>query len=134
MKTYYSNINDINNDVESFVIAKSKIENQLIKEHEIEKKMSISDFLNYINLGNCVYVANTDGNDVIPFKIYKFTENETILVYASNKDKIFDEMNEILLNINFNIDNLTHISTEDFLDGKLQNKSYFIINNEFYTY
>lgn len=134
MKTYYSNINDINNDVESFVIAKSKIENQLIKEQEIEKKMSISDFLNYINLGNCVYVANTDGNDVIPFKIYKFTENETILVYASNKDKIFDEMNEILSNINFNIDNLTHISTEDFLNGKLQNRSYFIINNEFYAY
>ena len=56
MNIFYSNINKFNEEIEDFVIAKNKIEKQLIEEEKIEKKMSITEFMEYINL-SIMYIA-----------------------------------------------------------------------------
>ena len=50
MKTYWCNISKINEDIDSFVIAKNKIESDLIDCNTISGKMSIKDFLGYFDL------------------------------------------------------------------------------------
>ena len=44
MNIYFCNINNINENVEDFVIAKNKIERPLIEREELERKMSIKEF------------------------------------------------------------------------------------------
>ena len=134
MKAYFANINKINEDVESFVIVKSKIENKLIEDEEIEKKMTIHDFLRYINLSSCIFVPYTkDQVYPIAFSIYKL-EKDIAIPYSSSDDIGIDEFKIILEKINYDIKILIKVPQEDFLNGKMNNKSYFIINNEIYIY
>jgi hypothetical protein len=66
MNVYFCNINRINEEVDNFVIAKNKIEQPLIDEEKLEKKMSIQEFLNYIDLTNNIFMANA--REVLRFK------------------------------------------------------------------
>lgn len=140
MNVYFCNINRINEDVESFVIAKNKIEQPLIDNEELEKKMSIQEFLDYIDLTKNIFMANDAYNTAIPFNIYKPTniykpkEENTIIIYSLEKDvdNVEKSFKNTLGNIKYDLSNLKALTQLEILEGATQDKSYYIINNEFY--
>lgn len=132
MNVYYSNINKINENIEDFVIAKNKIELDLIDQEKIEKKMSVSDFLNYIDLQKTVFVFNEDKLKVIPFYIYNLENKDIVILYSGEIEESEEEQfKEKLYNLNFKLDNLRKVDALDMLVEN-QYEKYFIINNEFY--
>lgn len=134
MNVYFCNINRINEEVDNFVIAKNKIEQPLIDNEELEKKMSIQEFLNYINLTNNIFMANDAYNTAIPFNIYKPTEENIVIIYALEKniDNVEESFKDALKNIKYNLSNLKELTQIEILEGATQDKCYYIINNEFY--
>lgn len=134
MNVYFCNINRINEEVDNFVIAKNKIEQPLIDEEKLEKKMSIQEFLNYINLTNNIFMANDAYNTAIPFNIYKPTEENIVIIYALEKniDNVEESFKDALKNIKYNLSNLKELTQIEILEGATQDKCYYIINNEFY--
>ena len=128
MNIYTTNISKINEDIESFVIAKNKIANNLIKNEELESKMTITEFMNYLNFENSiVYVDNSNPkiSKSICIRIFKI-KNDIIIVYASDYDDL--TFLEELESINYNVKNLKKISQMDFIENTPT--KYFIINNE----
>lgn len=135
MKTYYSNINKFNEEIEDFVIAKNKIEKPLIENEEIEKKMTITEFISYINLKNNVYCTNDEDKSVIPFEIKKPNKEELVIIYSSiASDNINNEFKKELEKIDFDLSKLNKISELDILNGTidLTTRNYFILNGDFY--
>ena len=134
MNVYFCNINRINEDVEDFVIAKNKIEQPLIDNEELEKKMSIQEFLNYIDLTKNIFMANDDYNTSIPFNIYNPTKENIVIIYAleRNIENCEEVFKDALKNIKYNLSNLKELTQLEILQGATQDKSYYIINNEFY--
>lgn len=132
MNVYYSNINKINENIEDFVIAKNKIELDLIDQEKIDKKMSVSDFLNYIDLQKTVFVFNEDKLKVIPFYIYNLENKDIVILYSGEIEESEEEQfKEKLYNLNFSLDSLRKVDALDML-AENQYEKYFIINNEFY--
>jgi hypothetical protein len=134
MNVYFCNINKINEEVDNFVIAKNKIEQPLIDNEELEKKMSIQEFLDYIDLTQNIFMANDAYNTAIPFKIYKPTEENVVIIYALEKniENVEESFKAALKNIKYNLSNLKELTQIEILEGATQDKSYYIINNEFY--
>jgi len=134
MNVYFCNINRINEEVDNFVIAKNKIEQPLIDEEKLEKKMSIQEFLNYIDLTNNIFMANDAYNTAIPFNIYKPIEENVVIIYALEKniENVEESFKDALKNIKYNLSNLKELTQIEILEGATQNKCYYIINNEFY--
>jgi len=136
MKAYYTNINSFNEEIEDFVIAKNKIESHLIENGQIEKKMSIKEFFDYIDLSNSIFMFNDKDNNVIAFNIYPTEQkDEYVVVFSSSltNNKLIDEFKLSLANIKYNLSNLKHYTQLDLLNGILSDKRCFIINNEFYA-
>ena len=135
MNIYYSNINRFNEEIEDFVIAKTKIEQPLIESEKIKKKMSITEFIEYIDLTNNVYCVANKEHSVIPFVINKPTNNDLVVLYSSTcENKYIDEFKKDLERINFNLSKLKSISQLDILNNiiDLNKQNYFIINQQFY--
>ena len=134
MNIYFCNINRINEEVEEFVIAKNKIEQPLIDNEELEKKMSIQEFLDYIDLTKHVFVSNDKHNISIPFAIYNPSKNVKVIIYSleENVEKYTQIFKDNLEKINYDINKLTKITQLEILQGIIQDKSYYIINDEFY--
>jgi len=134
MNIYFCNINRINEEVEEFVIAKNKIEQPLIDNEELEKKMSIQEFLDYIDLTKHVFVSNDEHNISIPFAIYNPSKNVKVIIYSleENVEKYTQIFKDNLEKINYDINKLTKITQLEILQGIIQDKSYYIINDEFY--
>lgn len=134
MNVYFCNINKINEEVDNFVIAKNKIEQPLIDNEELEKKMSIQEFLDYVDLTQNIFMANDAYNTAIPFKIYKPTEENVVIIYALEKniENVEESFKAALKNIKYNLSNLKELTQIEILEGATQDKSYYIINNEFY--
>ena len=134
MNVYFCNINRINEDVEDFVIAKNKIEQPLIDNEELEKKMSIQEFLNYIDLTKNIFMANDDYNTSIPFNIYNPTKENVVIIYALERNikNCEETFKDALKNIKYDLSNLKELTQLEILQGATQDKSYYIINNEFY--
>ena len=136
MKAYYTNINSFNEEIEDFVIAKNKIESHLIENGQIEKKMSIKEFFDYIDLSNSIFMFNDKDNNVIAFNIYPTEQkDEYVVVFSSSltNDKLIDEFKLSLANIKYDLNSLKHYTQLDLLNGVLSDKRCFIINNEFYA-
>lgn len=138
MKTYWCNISKINEDIDSFVIAKNKIESDLIECNTISSKMSIKDFLGYFDLTHKIYSYQSE--IMFPFYIYHsmgedgFHEPFIVVLYSSevdDEDKINDFKHN-LEKIDFDTDNLTKIPESKLLDNRLNESSYFIIDYGFY--
>ena len=135
MKIYYSNINKFNEEIEDFVIAKNKIETPLIENEEIKNKMTITEFISYINLKNNVYCSNDKDKSVIPFEIRKPNIGELVIIYSSTaSDNINNEFKKDLEKIEFDLSRLNKVSELDILNGTidLSSQNYFIINGDFY--
>lgn len=133
MKVFYANINKINEDVESFVIAKNKIEKIFIAEEKIENKQSIKDFLNLVEINKVFVASTTESMQTVAFTIYNDQEtNDVILLISSTSDKAVDEFKEIMKSINYDLSQLIHYNTMEMALDAMSNNPYFIINNEFY--
>lgn len=128
MNIYTSNINKINEDIESFVIAKNKIENHLIKNEELEKKMTVRDFIEYLDFANSMVYVDASNPKILKsvcMRIFKI-KSDIIIIYASEYDDLtFLEELEL---INYNTSKLKKISQIEFIQNP-PNK-YFIINTE----
>ena len=134
MKIYYTNINRINEEIEDFVIAKNKIEKPLIESGELEKKMTIQEFINYIDFTNNVFMVNDKENSVIPFEIKEINKDELVVAFSSTcNDEEINEFKSKLDQIGFNLSKLTKHTPIDLLTDNFTKGSYFILNGEFYT-
>ena len=132
MNIYFCNINNINENVEDFVIAKNKIERPLIEKEELERKMSIKEFLEYIQLTSNVLMINNDQNDAVPFNIYNTNKDEIVVVYSSTKEENDNIIKEHLKKIKYDFNNLINISPLEIIEGKVKNNEYYIIDNNYY--
>ena len=132
MNIYFCNINNINENVEDFVIAKNKIERPLIEKEELERKMSIKEFLEYIQLTSNVLMINNDQNDAVPFNIYNTNKDEIVIVYSSTKEENDNIIKEHLKKIKYDFNNLINISPLEIIEGKVKNNEYYIIDNNYY--
>ena len=133
MKVFYANINRMNEDIESFVIAKNKIEKIFIAEEKIENKQSIKDFLNLVEINKVFVASTTESMQTVAFTIYNDQEtNDVILLISSTSDKAVDEFKEIMKLINYDLSQLVHYNTIEMALDAMSNNPYFIINNEFY--
>ena len=134
MKSYFCNINRINEEVEDFVIAKNKIEKPLLEDGNLEKKMSIQEFLNYIDLSKCIFISNDESGISIPFFISNPTENDVVIIYSLDEkiEKYTKIFKESLDKINYSLDSLKEISQLDIFQGITEGKPYYILNNNFY--
>ena len=134
MNIYFCNISKINEEVEDFVIAKNKIEKPLIESEQLEKKMSIQEFLDFIDLTKTILMFNDESNLTIPFSLTKTTEDNIVVIYAydGRNTKYVDLFKEKMKEINYNISTLKEISQIDILQGITTNKPYFVVDNKFY--
>ena len=134
MNTYFCNINRINEEVEDFVIAKNKIEKPLIESEKIEKKMSIQEFLKYIDLSKSIFMCNDESGISIPFLISIPSKNEIVIIYSldTQVEKYTPIFKGHLQNINYDLDSLNKVTQLEILEGIIGDKPYYIINNEFY--
>ena len=131
MKIYYCNINKINENVEDFVIAKNKIEMDLIEEEKIEKKMTISEFLSYVNLQYSIFAINEKTLIVIPFQITKLENKDIVIIYSSSTTEEYEnKLKEKLKSINYDLTKLNKIDELQMLENTFE--KYFIIDNQFY--
>lgn len=131
MKVFYSNINKMNEDIESFVIAKNKIEKILIEEEKIEVKQSIKDFLNMVEINKVFVSSKTPTMATIAFTMYKNeNDDEMTILYSSTNEIAEKEFKEIIKYIKYNLNNLVSYTEYDI--DKLNNNPYFIMDNKFY--
>ena len=131
MKVFYSNINKMNEDIESFVIAKNKIEKIFIDEEKIETKQSIKDFLNMVEINKVFVSSKTSTMATIAFTMYKNEDDdEMTILYSSTNEIAEKEFKEIIKYIKYNLNNLVSYTEYDI--DKLNNNPYFIIDNKFY--
>ena len=130
MNIFISNINNLNEDIENFVIVKKKIEDYMIEQNIIEKKNNVQEYINQLSLQNNIFMMNNKENDLIPFKVFKTNINEICIVYCYQGDN--EKTEEILLDnlkkIKYNLDSLTELSQIDIVNGKLGLDPYFIID------
>jgi len=134
MNTYFCNINMINEEVEDFVIAKNKIEQPLIEGEQLERKMSIQEFLNYIDLSKNIFMANDESNISIPFSIIYPSKENIVIIYSleSKIEKYTKLFKDNLEKIDYNLESLNKLSQLEILNGIVANKPYYIIDNNFY--
>lgn len=134
MEIYYTNINRINEEVEDFVIAKNKIEKPLIDNEEIEKKMSIKEFIEYANLSYS-FIINDKQMNPIAFNIFNPNKDIFVIVYSTTiEESKINIFKTALQNISYDISKLIHVDQLDIINGNfdLNTSNYFIIDNEFY--
>lgn len=134
MKTYFSNINRINEEVEEFVIAKNKIEAPLIEEEKIDKKMSIREFLGFVDLSKSIFVYNDELNITIPFYMAYPSKDEVVVVYSLDQhiEKYTAIFKENLEKINYDLSSLTKLNELEIFEGATAKIPYYIINNDYY--
>ena len=58
MNIFVSNINNLNEDIENFVIVKKKIEDYMIEQNIIEKKNNVQEYINQLSLQNNIFMMN----------------------------------------------------------------------------
>ena len=58
MNIFVSNINNLNEDIENFVIVKKKIEDYMIEQNIIEKKNNVKEYINQLSLQNNIFMMN----------------------------------------------------------------------------
>jgi len=134
MNTYFCNINRINEEVEDFVIAKNKIEAPLIEEEKLEKKMSIQEFLDFIDLSQNIFMCNDESNISIPFTISYPSKDDIVIIYSlgTQIEKYTKIFKDNLSKINYNLNSLKQLTQLEVFEGKITDKPYYILHNDFY--
>lgn len=128
------NLNNIGEYPDDFVLAKIIIENQLKKDKKIDNKMSISEFIHWLELTRTVYVWN---EKFISFRYIKVNEDYEYLFISGDSlnDTIIENITETLKKSNGDIISSRKkiTSKEIILDGLgIPKTDYFFIDSEIY--
>lgn len=129
MEVFYCNINKFNEDIESFVIAKNKIESNLRMLNKLDKKMTVNEFLEYVSNFNNNFINKS--SSIISFNIYDLINGDKIIIYSGLDNDFEKEFLEKIKEIDFDITKLNKISFTQLLENPI-NDSYFSINDEIY--
>lgn len=100
-------------DIEELVLAKHFIECNLMKNNEIDDKMSLAEFLQkFINMTTNVAIYNlTTSPKIVPFYIYEYENNRYVFLDSSNQYS--DLTISKLKKLNYNLDKLPEYSGGD---------------------
>ena len=117
---------NLNDDIEDLFLSKSIIESYWIEQEIITQKYSLDDFIVKLDMGKTIYNSN---NIVYPFSIINTDKEMFVFTICEDSKELLDALNKI----EYNIENLTKVTKEDlYINGVIENKSFFIINNKVY--
>ena len=128
MNIFYCNLNRFNEEIEEFVIAKNKIESSLKLKGQLQNKMTVNEFMNYVN-----DFKNTLINlsDIIAFNIYELINGDKVIIFSSKNKDNENLFKSLLEKIKYNFNNCKKLSYAELLQNSL-NTNYFSIDNEIY--
>lgn len=116
-------------EVDDFILAKMEIEKHLLETGKIEKKMSLPEYIIYLNLANVIYVSE---KGITPFSVIDVNKTKYVH-YTSEADELnMEEFEDI---VNKYIDN--NAEKVDLITMYLAQKSqpeypYLIIGKDIY--
>ena len=117
---------NLNNDMEDLFLSKSIIESYWIEQELITQKYSLDDFIVKLDMGKTIYNSN---NILYPFSIINTDKEMFVFTICEDSKELLDALNKI----DYNLENLTKVTKEDlYINGVIENKSFFIINNKAY--
>ena len=117
---------NLNDDIEDLFLSKSIIESYWIEQEIITQKYSLDDFIVKLNMGKTIHNSN---NIVYPFSIVNTDKEMFVFTICEDSKELLDALNKI----DYNLENLTKVTKEDlYINGVIENKSFFIINNKVY--
>ena len=117
---------NLNDDIEDLFLSKSIIESYWIEQEIITQKYSLDDFIVKLDMGKTIYNSN---NIVYPFSIINTDKEMFVFTICEDSKELLDALNKI----DYNLENLTKVTKEDlYINGVIENKSFFIINNKVY--
>ena len=117
---------NLNDDIEDLFLSKSIIESYWIEQEIITQKYSLDDFIVKLDMGKTIYNSN---NIVYPFSIINTDKEMFVFTICEDSKELLDALNKI----DYSIENLTKVTKEDlYVNGIIENKSFFIINNKVY--
>ena len=117
---------NLNDDIEDLFLSKSIIESYWIEQEIITQKYSLDDFIVNLNMGKTIYNSN---NIVYPFSIVNTDKEMFVFTICEDSKELLEDNNKI----DYNLENLTKVTKEDlYINGVIENKSFFIINNKVY--
>ena len=117
---------NLNDDIEDLFLSKSIIESYWIEQEIITQKYSLDDFIVKLDMGKTIYNSN---NIVYPFSIVNTDKEMFVFTICEDSKELLDALNKI----DYNLENLTKVTKEDlYINGVIENKSFFIINNHVY--
>ena len=117
---------NLNDDIEDLFLSKSIIESYWIEQEIITQKYSLDDFIVKLDMGKTIYNSN---NIVYPFSIVNTDKEMFVFTICEDSKELLDALNKI----DYNLENLTKVTKEDlYINGVIENKSFFIINNKVY--
>lgn len=117
-------------EVDDFLIAKMEIEKYLMETGKIEKKMSLQDYIMFLDLTKVICVDETG---VCPFGVFK-TDKETYVHYTGESDNInFESLERMVLKyMNNNVEPVDLIEMFSALQSEPP-YPYLIIEGKLYT-
>jgi len=131
----FTDISKINEDVESFVIAKHKIDNDMIESSKISKKMTIEEFINWF--AKQVKMVFCINGRVVPFLAYHTSSNCVVVILSTQDTKHSQSdassLMEMLANIEYDISNIKKMPTEDMLSSDDELDKYILVGNDVYV-
>lgn len=130
MKTYYCDISKFNEDIESFVIAKNKIESNMKLLEELNKKMTVNEFLAFATQFKNTYIYE---GIPLSFTLYRLINDDVVILYAITEDKTeaIESFKSDLKKIGYELENLQEISYTDLIGQGIETP-YFTINGIIY--
>lgn len=125
-------LNNLGTFPEEFVLAKVDVENLLIEDKFIENKMSLEEFIQYLQLQNTVYL---NGTQTIAFRYIKGKTSDYIF-YTFSDEKTQEEaitrLKDKLSEIKYDFTKLKKLNMSDFSDFDFSNYDMFLIGQSFY--
>jgi hypothetical protein len=129
----FINLYNLTDFPEDLILAKVKIEKELLENNVINDRFKINEFINWLDFSKNIYVED---NNTIPFSIRNGKDfNYMFFIPSSNNEKHINKMMSILKSINYDMTNLKKVSMGDlYMKGiDFPENEYFIINSQIYT-
>lgn len=120
---------NLSKDIEEILTVKRIIDKYWIDNKEIEKKTSLEEFVDKLDMSKQLFIHSSE-NIIVPFSFIVIDEI-IYLFYVSEDSKGIDLCINALEEFKFNFNELSVVPDEDIIAGKLINKDYWIVNNQY---
>ena len=80
-------------EIDDFILAKVEIEKYLLETGKIEKKMSLPDYINFLDVAKTIYVSE---KGITPFSLMEINGTVYIHYTTESDDLDFDEFEKIV--------------------------------------